>query len=832
MYGCFDTRVEWGAQMNAADGTYTPFRRVALVGAIANPNMGDEAILHENLRLIKRMFGENCIVYVFTKDASYTALHVQEQGVVPVDYLHRITKECHYDLGKICARHEELLAYEPGEGDDSDFEAIHDIMRSVDVLHIVGGGYLNGIWPDMLEEVHVLTLLAQRYGARVLATGIGVYPLNEHVADRVLDVVRACEVVDFRDGSMDELTKFIPNADLGDKVQMTTDDAVRFGMLAPNEWRPALPADIVHARNKRYAVICLHNDPAIVDAGAAKEIICKVDAAMRDGVVEHAYLLAFEPGERGVYAAVLEGVEDAAERFSVISLVNMDPYVAWYLIAHAYVNLGTRYHQAAFSLAAGVPVFSIAIDQYYIYKLGTIHQTFGSSSYALAEDFEVAQLDAFMQDLPRLSAELRAAAPEVDTRWHRKLQAMCEVYAGDDASSDVLFVRAASPAPAKVSVIIPIYNMQDYLRQCLDSVLAQNLDDIEIICVDDGSTDATAAILYGYAVRDGRVKVITQKNQGVSAARNAGLRMATGEFVYFVDPDDWLPSNAVLSTLYWAAKEHGVLASCGGFLEMTNGGTGAVNSNWVDSQAGYEIQREGFVSYRDFQFDYGWIRFLYDRTTLISNELWFEDRLFYEDPVWFAKTMHVIGSFYAVDVPVYCYRTGYKSLQISYEKTIDLVRGLKDVLLFAQEHGYERLWSLTYWRATHDYASIIALHVVEDHHDKRLDDALEELEQAVVAGGGDKHTVRTILNTSFNARIAAEREAGRAAVRAAERAVAEQSAAAERRGFRAGLSEVRSSKTYKLGNVFAVLPRKVKESLPPDVRKRMRKTVNKLKRKH
>jgi hypothetical protein len=92
--------------------------------------------------------------------------------------------------------------------------------------------------------------------------------------------------------------------------------------------------------------------------------------------------------------------------------------------------------------------------------------------------------------------------------------------------------------------------------------------------------------------------------------------------------------------------------------------------------------------------------------------------------------------------------------------------------------------------------------------------------------------VRTILNASFNARIAAEREAGRAAVRAAERAVAEQSAAAERRGFRAGLSEVRSSKTYKLGNVFAVLPRKVKESLPPDVRKRMRKTVNKLKRKH
>ena len=91
----------------------------------------------------------------------------------------------------------------------------------------------------------------------------------------------------------------------------------------------------------------------------------------------------------------------------------------------------------------------------------------------------------------------------------------------------------------KVSVIIPVYNVEKYLRACLDSVVNQTLKDIEIICVNDGSTDGSSAIIAEYAAKDPRVKVITCPHTNAGAARNAGMAVATGEYLGFVDSDDW-----------------------------------------------------------------------------------------------------------------------------------------------------------------------------------------------------------------------------------------------------------------------------------------------------
>ncbi len=91
----------------------------------------------------------------------------------------------------------------------------------------------------------------------------------------------------------------------------------------------------------------------------------------------------------------------------------------------------------------------------------------------------------------------------------------------------------------KVSVIIPVYNVAPYLRQCLDSVVNQTLRDIEIVCVDDGSTDGSAAILAEYAAKDSRVKVLTREHTNAGAARNAGMSAATGEWLFFSDADDF-----------------------------------------------------------------------------------------------------------------------------------------------------------------------------------------------------------------------------------------------------------------------------------------------------
>ena len=96
----------------------------------------------------------------------------------------------------------------------------------------------------------------------------------------------------------------------------------------------------------------------------------------------------------------------------------------------------------------------------------------------------------------------------------------------------------------KFSFIIPVYNVEKYLRQCLDSVVNQTFQDIEIICVDDGSTDACPAILAEYQQKDSRIQVVTQQNSGTLLARKAGITIAKGDYLLFLDPDDWFDLNA------------------------------------------------------------------------------------------------------------------------------------------------------------------------------------------------------------------------------------------------------------------------------------------------
>ena len=91
----------------------------------------------------------------------------------------------------------------------------------------------------------------------------------------------------------------------------------------------------------------------------------------------------------------------------------------------------------------------------------------------------------------------------------------------------------------KVSVVLPVYNVEGYLPKCLDSLVSQTLRDIEVICVDDGSTDRSGAIIDEYAAKDGRFRAIHQANAGAGAARNVGMAAAVGEYLFFCDPDDW-----------------------------------------------------------------------------------------------------------------------------------------------------------------------------------------------------------------------------------------------------------------------------------------------------
>lgn len=106
-----------------------------------------------------------------------------------------------------------------------------------------------------------------------------------------------------------------------------------------------------------------------------------------------------------------------------------------------------------------------------------------------------------------------------------------------------------------VSIVLPVYNVEKYLPKCLDSVVSQSYKNIEIICVNDGSPDGSEKIIADYIKKDSRIILINQKNQGLSGARNTGLEKATGEYIVFLDSDDWIDPETVEVALAEAEKE-------------------------------------------------------------------------------------------------------------------------------------------------------------------------------------------------------------------------------------------------------------------------------------
>lgn len=115
----------------------------------------------------------------------------------------------------------------------------------------------------------------------------------------------------------------------------------------------------------------------------------------------------------------------------------------------------------------------------------------------------------------------------------------------------------------KLSVIVPIYNVERYLKKCIDSIINQTYKNLEIILVDDGSTDNSGNICDGYALKDRRIKVIHKENGGLSDARNKGIEISTGNYITFVDSDDWLELD-MYETLVTSAVKNSVKLAIGG----------------------------------------------------------------------------------------------------------------------------------------------------------------------------------------------------------------------------------------------------------------------------
>ena len=257
---------------------------------------------------------------------------------------------------------------------------------------------------------------------------------------------------------------------------------------------------------------------------------------------------------------------------------------------------------------------------------------------------------------------------------------------------------------ACISVIIPVYNAEKWLPECLDSVCGQSLTEIKIICVNDGSTDNSRSILKDYAARDERIVIIDKQNEGVGPARNDGMRAASGEFIAFMDPDDKYPDTDTLKALYTAAKSNGVYVA-GGYL-------GAINESGERIPKdrryfGIDFACEGLVEYKDFQCDFQYTAYIYNREFLFRNELFFPSYRRFQDPPFFVKTMIAAKKFFAVNRVTYIYRVGVAGAKVKPEKVFDLMCGLSDNLIRSKKEGYGRLHYLSAMRLLKDASYLV-----------------------------------------------------------------------------------------------------------------------------
>lgn len=208
----------------------------------------------------------------------------------------------------------------------------------------------------------------------------------------------------------------------------------------------------------------------------------------------------------------------------------------------------------------------------------------------------------------------------------------------------------------KISIIIPVYNVELYLRECMESILNQTLDDIEVIIINDGSTDSSKAIVEEYRCKFKKIKIINKENEGVSVARNVGVDNSTGEYLIFLDSDDYLEPN-MCEVMYKLVNDNNAyvgecairkfndsLEKDSLILHNINNDIEIISSEYaLDMYLKYEIR--GYVWNKIFKRDF-----------FIKNKMYFPVGVLYEDMIVSLKACILTNKFVLINIPLYNYR--------------------------------------------------------------------------------------------------------------------------------------------------------------------------------
>ena len=243
----------------------------------------------------------------------------------------------------------------------------------------------------------------------------------------------------------------------------------------------------------------------------------------------------------------------------------------------------------------------------------------------------------------------------------------------------------------KVSVIVPVFNSEDLLGNCLESIENQSLKDIEIICVDDGSSDGSFDILNQFSSKDARFKIYQQENSGAGSARNKGIEESCGEYILFVDSDDYIESETCEMLYEQANRLDCDLILFNSMRHFSNDRNLALIHFKKNDEINYQIRVFDYEYFRDRIFDgeYGviWNK-LYKSSFIRDNNITFPKHKIYNDVEFHIKTTLLAKKISYVDGTFYHYnRSGHASLQTSFVKTsnamvfFDVLYGLVDFLV-------------------------------------------------------------------------------------------------------------------------------------------------------
>lgn len=256
-----------------------------------------------------------------------------------------------------------------------------------------------------------------------------------------------------------------------------------------------------------------------------------------------------------------------------------------------------------------------------------------------------------------------------------------------------------------LTVIIPVYNTAAYLEQCLESVIHQTYKNLEIICVDDGSTDDSPGISAKYAQQDSRITVITQANQGVASACNVGLDAATGEFIAFLDSDDWLDLFAFEHVMRYAGKDMGGVCF-GAVIEYMSGCD--IKGSYEDA---FKIKFSGEVAITTqviLRTNPHLRNKIFRRSIIEKYHLRFPvENIIGEDVCFYYNIMPLVSRMYFLDEKLYHYRRRVGS--ITHDRA-ELFRSSSDPLKYVEEvyHFYHKWSLLPAWRGL--YIEIFVRH--------------------------------------------------------------------------------------------------------------------------